>query len=90
MQRFIVPMEKSTRVERGPARQRHGGRQPAHLKKISFLFIYLTCIFLQARKEEVFDGPVLETGRARERPCLPMPPVSRAQRCTLLPAEALM
>ena len=37
MQRFIVPMEKSTRVERGPARQRHGGRQPAHLKKISFI-----------------------------------------------------
>ena len=37
MQRFIVPMEKSTRVERGPARERHGGRQPAHLKKISFI-----------------------------------------------------
>jgi len=39
MQQFIVPMEKSTRVERGPARQRHGGRQPAHLKQISFLFV---------------------------------------------------
>ena len=37
MQRFIVPMEKSTRVERGPARERHGGRQPAHLKKKSFI-----------------------------------------------------
>ena len=59
-------------------------------RQFYLLFIYLTCIFLQARKEEVFDGPVLETGRARGRPCLPMPPVSRAQSCTLLPAEALM
>ena len=32
MQRFIVIMEKLTRVERGPARQRHGIKCQPHKK----------------------------------------------------------
>ena len=70
MQRFIVPMEKSTRVERGPARERHGGRQPAHLKKISFIseISYLTTkirIWTWQRRQNNFDFGASKGGHER-------------------------
>ena len=63
MQRFIVPMEKSSLVERRPARQRHGIKCQPHKKcqiannEVAYLYCVSGFIYLDLFKFR--DGPFL-------------------------------